>query len=393
MKILVINHEYPPVGGGGGVFCKDLCEVWVKDGHQVFVVTSNAIGLKKKDKINGVDINRCWAGGRKNRQKANFINLLIFTLTGFFLSWRLLVKYRFDFLNVHFAVPAGLIGYWLQVFSGCKNILTVHGADIYDPTRKMSGHRWWLTRWAISRIINKATYTVASTQEIEGKIKKYYHLRKKVSLIPLGFSPTDYFKKAEKVYYNDDVDDSPNKESLRLITIGRLVARKNLELLINAVAVLKGKVKLTIIGDGPQREELEDKVKSLELAKVVKFLGQVSEKEKARQLLKADLFVSSALHEGFGIVFLEAMQAGLGIVAADCGGQTYFLKSEENARFFKSNNKEDLIDKINYFCENREALEKYGKANIRLVPKFYIGRIAKEYLKLVETGNFVKVKT
>lgn len=377
MKILVINHEYPPLGGGGGVFCRDLCEAWVRKGHRVVVVTSGASGLKKREKIAGVDLYRCWSGRRKTKQKAGFLNLLFFIFSGFFLSRRLLAKHKPEFLNTHFAVPGGIIGYWLQVFSGCKNILTVHGADIYDPTRKMSGHRWWLTRWVISRVVNKTTYTVASTQEIEGKIKQYYNLRKKITLIPLGFSPSNYLRKAEKVY-----DSSlSGKNSLRLITIGRLVARKNLELLIDAVATLREKVVLVIIGDGPQRKKLELEVEKLGLDKTIKFLGQVNEEEKGRQLLKADLFVSSALHEGFGIVFLEAMQAGLGIVATDCGGQTYFLKSGENAKFFKSNNQKDLIDKINYFWENKEALEKYGRANRKLVPRFYIDRIAREYLK------------
>ncbi len=377
MKILVINHEYPPLGGGGGIFCRDLCEAWVRKGHEVAVVTSRAFGLKKREKVAGVDLYRCWAGSRKIKQKAGFLNLLFFIFSGFFLSRRLLTKHKPKFLNTHFALPGGIIGYWLQFFFGSKNILTLHGADIYDPSRKMSGHRWWLTRRSISLIINKASQTIASTQEIKEKAEKYYRFKKKIKIVPLGIAPDDFLENFSKNY-------SSPEEPLRLVSVGRLIARKNIGLLIEAVASLKEKVVLTLVGDGPQRGEIQARAEKLGVDQKINFLGQAGEDEKRRQLLKADLFVSSALHEGFGIVFLEAMQAGLGIVASDCGGQTYFLKAEENAKFFKSRNKESLVNKINYFCGHRKALARYGKNNRELVKKYHIDRIAGEYLRILE---------
>jgi L-malate glycosyltransferase len=373
MKILVINHEYPPLGGGGGIFCRNLCEAWAKRGHQVFVVTSRAPSLKKEERIAGVDLYRCWAGGKRLKQKAGFLNLLFFTLSGFFSSWRFLRKHKPDFLNVHFAIPAGLIGYWLQFFFGSKNILTLHGADIYDPSRKMSGHRWKLTRWSISLIINKATQTIASTQEIKKQAEKYYRFRKKIKIIPLGLPENDFLEKASKDY-------NSSEEPLHLITIGRLIARKNVGLLVEAIAGLKKDILLTIVGDGPQKEKIKKLAEKMKVADRIQFLGQVSERVKYQQLLQADLFVSSALHEGFGLVFLEAMQAGLGIIATNCGGQVYFLKEGENAKFFKSGSKADLITKINYFYKNRSVLEQYGRANKELVKRYYIDRVAGEYL-------------
>lgn len=376
MRILIVNHEYPPVGGGGGVFSKDLAEEWRRMGHVVHVVTSRGAGLSKREKINGVVIFRTWVGGRRDFQHSGLLNLLLFDITGAYRALRLILKKRYDFINTHFAVPAGPIGCLLQILCKCKHVLTIHGADIYDPTRMMSGHRWALTRWIISTVINRAHLTIASTKEIKEKAEKYYRIGESVLTIPLGFLPSRFLARSEPRSY-------PAKGPLRLVTIGRLVKRKNIQLLLSAVASLGDKAILTVVGDGPERKGLEKFARKLGLRNRVRFSGFVDERQKMNELRKADVFVSSSIHEGFGIVFLEAMAAGLPIIASSSGGQVHFLREGENARFFASGKKDELASAIAYFWENRNELEKYGRNNQKDIKNYYISRIAARYLKLI----------
>lgn len=58
MNILVVNYEYPPIGGGGGVICRDICEEIASKGHHVTVITSQFEGLLPYERINGVEIHR-----------------------------------------------------------------------------------------------------------------------------------------------------------------------------------------------------------------------------------------------------------------------------------------------------------------------------------------------
>lgn len=103
-----------------------------------------------------------------------------------------------------------------------------------------------------------------------------------------------------------------------IITVGRLVKAKNHELLIDAVAMVakKRKVRLMIIGDGPLRNELQQKIDRLHMEDYVRLEG--FKLNPVSWISKASLFVLSSDYEGFGNVLVEALAAGVTIVSTDC---------------------------------------------------------------------------
>jgi phosphatidylinositol alpha-1,6-mannosyltransferase len=120
----------------------------------------------------------------------------------------------------------------------------------------------------------------------------------------------------------------PQDARRRLLTVCRISEpRKNVDLVLRALAPLKGRYSFTytIIGDGTRRESLERLTRDLGLSDVVRFLGRVPKDELIRQMTAADLFIltSSTLpssHEGFGIAYLEANAAGVPVLAARLAG-------------------------------------------------------------------------
>jgi glycosyltransferase involved in cell wall biosynthesis len=159
------------------------------------------------------------------------------------------------------------------------------------------------------------------------------------------------------------------------------VERKNILFLIEAISKLKEKAELVVVGEGPLRKELKEKAKNMGAS--VSFLGRVTEEEKYTALKKADLFTMASWHEGFGIVFLEAMAAGLPIISTNRGGQTYFLKKDRNACFFSPSNLDSFLSAFDFFYKNREKLKEFGSNNQEAVRRFYIANIAKRYLELM----------
>ncbi|HEY6736226.1 MAG TPA: glycosyltransferase family 4 protein [Candidatus Saccharimonadia bacterium] len=121
----------------------------------------------------------------------------------------------------------------------------------------------------------------------------------------------------------DAVPAAPHAKS-DLIFVGRLIKHKNLDMLVSAVGLLvphHPRITLTIIGDGPERANLEEQVALLGLSKHITFTGRVESDEAKTAIMKASqIFVTPSSREGFGISILEANACGLPVITANVAG-------------------------------------------------------------------------
>jgi glycosyltransferase involved in cell wall biosynthesis len=136
---------------------------------------------------------------------------------------------------------------------------------------------------------------------------------------------------------------------------------------------------LVIVGDGPDAPAVEKRATELGVRNRVHMLGQVSDAEKYAALSVADAFVTASQHEGFGLVFLEAMAFGLPVLCYDRGGQTDFLVTGETGHVVKLNDQEAFVRALLELHEDHEARERQGRHNRQLVEQYFIDSCAARY--------------
>lgn len=379
MNILFCNYEYPPLGGGGGVVNAWLAEALAKT-HQVTVLTSSAYGLGEDEMVNGVRVVRVPVYFRNKLQAANMPSLAAYIVNGMRRGKKLLGEQHIDVVNTHFVIPTGPVGHYLTRKAGIPNVLSVHGGDLYDPSKFMSPHRHVFLREPAKRLLRAADLVVGQSNNTIENVKRYYDDSISCELVPLGI-PRINFDDASRSTFDLSEDD------FVLVTIGRLVSRKGVDQLIDILGNMRNSnAKLLVIGGGPKQEEWENLVSEKALGHKIRFVGQVTEAEKHALLACADLYVSTSQHEGFGLVFLEGMAAGLPVVCYNHGGQTDFIKNGSNGYLVELGDKNTFEQRLRMLEKDKGLLSQLSVASLETVEQYFIDRCASRYETLFKAA-------
>ena len=378
MRILFCNYEYPPLGGGGGVINALLAEELAKH-HDITVLTSQGLGLACDEVVNNVRIVRVPVFFRRQKAAANIPSMMAYLPMGIRTGRKLLAKESFDIINTHFALPSGPVGDALSRFSRIPNVLSVHGGDLYDPSKFASPHRHAILRYWIKKLIRQADAVVGQSNNTLHNMQKYYTPEIDGIRIPLGINrPEAITPKREEFGFSEG--------EFLFVTVGRLVARKAIDQLIGIMSRYRGKpVHLLIVGSGPQEQMLRNKASELGIASQIHFMGYASDHDKQKLLNISDAFISTSQHEGFGIVYLEAMAAGLPVICYDYGGQTDFLENGKTGFVISLNDTEAVFDACNAIIEDNTLIQNISKENSRRIESLYIDNCAKRYEEVFES--------
>lgn len=361
MKILIINFEYPPLGGGGGVATQLLARE-LSHHHTVHVLTTRFGKLPRREQDGTVVVHRVNVLGRRGLYAASLRSLATFVPQALRAGWSIGRREHFDVLNAQFVLPSGIVGAALSSVLGVPFVLSFIGGDLYDPSKGVSPHRHAVLRWLVRRVAARAAACTAISEDTKRRAQELHGVSCAITVVPLGIARVSietHARRSRRV-----------PERIRVfVTMGRLIPRKGHELLLRAWQEVRD-AHLIIVGDGPLKDRLRHLASELGIAQRVSVRGYVSEEEKQQLLRMADGYVSAALHEGFGLVFLEAMQAGLPIVAANVGGQQDFLTDGENALLVPPGRAQPLAAAVRRLIDNPSLAQRLASNNERRAAQF-----------------------
>jgi glycosyltransferase involved in cell wall biosynthesis len=303
MKILMLNHEFPPVGGGASPVTQELCIELVRQGHVVDVVTMHYRGTARFETMAGVNVYRTPA----SRAKPNICHpyeLATYLPGAFFKTLSLARKNKYDIIHCHFAVPGAPLAWLISRLTGIPFILTCHGSDVpgHNPDRFTLLHRIIKPVW---RFLVKRAAAVTTPSEF---------LKQKI----LSVAPS---VRVEVVPNGLDISRFPAAAKTKSILLcSRLFKFKGFQYFIEAIRDLQLDWQVNVIGDGPYLAELK---KLAENSKTkINFTGWLDKNspEYIRLFSESLIFVFPSQAENFPTVLLEAMAAGMAVITSRAGG-------------------------------------------------------------------------
>lgn len=374
-RALILNYEFPPLGGGGGIATRTIAKGLIKKGYEVDCVTTGHESLTKTQDVDGIHIHRVYVYGRKNIETASMISMLLFPLAAFFETVRLCRKYKYEFIHTHFVIPTGPLGYVVSKMFGIRNIVFVHGGDVYDPSKTSSPHRNPLLRYLITFLMNNADAVVTQSKDIRDRCVEMYRFKKPIQVIPLPYIPKEFAPVTRS-------DLGLSDEKRYVIGIGRLVKRKDFNTFIQVLSYLDTPVEGLIIGEGPERDSLMKAAEHAGVSNRIRFLGSLSEEKKFQYLSNSDIFLLTSLHEGYGIVLQEAMLVGLPVVSTNEGGQTDIIEEGRSGFFASIKDAEELAWKVDSLLNDNESRRSISEYNKEKIKDFDLDKITGQYQNL-----------
>lgn len=369
MRILVISHEFPPIGGGGANACYYLTKGFSRQGHEVTVITANYRGLPERETADGVEIIRV-PSKRANQEHCSFAEMLSFLIKAWPAAKKAVKQKRYDICQVFFGIPSGPIGYLLKKKYHIPYIIRFGGGDIpgfqvrFDKVYKLIAP-------FIRLIWNNADQMAANSEGLRQLAYGFYN-KKEIHVITNGVD-TDYYVPKENI-----------RNGINLLFVSRLIERKGLQFLLpqmkQIVQNCNDEVHLTVVGDGPYRSTLEEMVRKEDIAQYVSFEGYKNREQIAAYYQNADMFLLPSKKEGMPNVVLEAMACGLPIVMTPCEGSAELV--HDNGIVV---HREQFAQEIIKICNDRELMSRMGSESRRMaVEQFSWDCIVSNYLELID---------
>jgi glycosyltransferase involved in cell wall biosynthesis len=369
-KVLVLNYEYPPLGGGAATATYNLLEQLKKEKDiNVTLLTSSVGKYEEEDVGRNIKIIRLDIGKEGDLHNQSNKNLLKYSFKAF--RWMLRNRKEYDLIHAFFGIPCG----FLAMLIGKPYIVSLRGSDVPFYSKKYEKLDKYIFQHLSKLIWKRAKYVVANSEGLRDLAYETYD-KKDIGVIYNGVD-TNMFKPKGK------------GEGFTIVSTSRLTERKGLNYLIEAFGEFqKGKdnVRLIFYGDGDQREELESMVGELNIQDKTKFEGEASREDIAESIPRCHVFVLPSKNEGMSNSLLEAMASGLAIIATDVGG-TKELVDSSNGIVVEKENSREIKEGLERLYNDRELVNRMGRESRKKAEVMSWERMGQSYFNLYKEIN------
>lgn len=361
MKILYLNYEFPPLGGGGSPVSYEIARGYARRGHTVDVVTMGFRDLPSREEVEGISIFRVPCIRARKEICHPWEQLSYLASARSFLTERLR-NIRYDICHTHFIIPTGVLALWVKKRFGLAYVLTAHGSDVLGYNRRFAliypfiGRPW-------KAIVRGARYVTAPSDFLIQRMREIIDLKTYVT-VPNGIDLSRF---------------RPMKKRPSILVVARLFQNKGVQDVLRALSGINLKRwSVDIVGDGPYRQPLVELCGRLGLEDSVRFHGWIDNDSLAMKELygRASVYVSASYFESFGMTVLESLSAGCYPVLSDIGGHRFIV--DDDRCFFPPGDIEALRMRL------QEAIDRGAKESRIDISRFTWDRIVDSYCGLLE---------
>ncbi len=379
LRILILDNEFPPLGGGTGVINYHV--MTELDRHtevEVDLVTSS----RTKDQY---EVEPFGSRGRifkvpvdnQNIHHSSNVELLRYSSRGLRQAQRLIDEQPYDLCWAYATVPAGAIALALRLRTGLPYILITQGPDI--PWYERRYYPLYPILWPVIKLIWHQATVVTAQSEASRQLMRRTAPRLPVPIIHNGveierFAPTP-----------EVLAQRGQRRPFTILCVGRLIERKGQHHLLQAADLLHqqgyaGQFQVALVGMGDAEGQLRDQSVQLGLQDAVVFAGLVAREEMPGWYANADLFVLPSYNEGMSVALLEALASGLPAVVTETGGTVELVR--DNGFVIPWAEPVALADMLERFLREPALCRALGQRSHDIARGFGWGATAQAYLDL-----------
>ena len=333
VKILMVNYELPPLGGGAGKATLYLADHLARSGHEVVILTSHYRGLARREIRRGVRVLRVPVL-RRHPDRCGPLELLSFVLVAAAAALWAGLAFRPDAVLAFFAFPSGPVARLMRLVFRTPYVVSLRGSDV-PRTETSSGLSGVLLKIVMRHVCRHAADVTAVSEGLrQAALAAAPGLD--VRVVPNGVDLDQFHPRPQ-----------PRTDAcVNLLYVGRLRKFKGVGVLLSALAKAKAgsdvALSLSLVGDGPDRATLERQCRQLGLTDAVRFHGWVDYARVAEHYERADGLVLPSFVEGMPNVVLEAMACGLPVVGTDVAGTRELIRDGREGRLVPPRDAEAL---------------------------------------------------
>ncbi len=383
MKVLFLNYEYPPLGGGASVATEAILREWAKDpGMEVHLVTAAVGNHLEHIRVGGnVYVHRLPIGKNgENLHSQSMKDILRYSWKAWWFS-RILVKQdrdhnkQFDVTLAFFTVPCGFLAYLLKLFYGLPYVVSLRGSDVPGFSEKFD--TFYIFAKPLVKFLWKQAEAVIPNSVGITELAKKTSPNQSMQIIENGVDTETFRPKAGKSF-----------EKIIFLSTSRLTPRKGIHHLIEAFAKAAKQsttpLELHLVGEGEQKEVLEARVKELGIENKVQFFGRVEHERLTEFYDRAHAFVLPSKNEGMSNAALEALASGLPLIVSGTGGMQELVTDGVNGLFIDPENIDEFATKLAVVAQDQTRLTSFGQESRRRAELRGWDKVAENFRKVLE---------